>query len=103
MTTSAAKANRTADIVDRLETEIARLRTAEINASAEAVRLRSYNEGLAVINRRLEAENEKLRALLSHADDVVIWEHTSARYGFQEEIEEALGISDEQGGTDGKL
>lgn len=33
-----------------------------------------------------------LRELLRHADDVVIWEHTPARSGFQEEIEEALGI-----------
>jgi hypothetical protein len=38
-----------------------------------------------------------LRKLLKHADDVVIWEHTPARSGFQEEIEEALGIGvDEQ-------
>lgn len=39
-------------------------------------------------------EIERLRALLRHADDVVIWEHTPARSGFQEEIESALGISD---------
>lgn len=37
-------------------------------------------------------EIERLRELLKHADDVVIWEHTPARSGFQEEIEEAIGI-----------
>jgi hypothetical protein len=41
---------------------------------------------------RKDAEIERLRALLQHADDVVIWEHTPARAGFQEEIEAALGI-----------
>lgn len=40
----------------------------------------------------MAAEIEQLRALLKHADDVVIWEHTPARSGFQEEIEAALGI-----------
>lgn len=37
-------------------------------------------------------EIERLRSLLRDADDVVIWEHTKARAGFQEEIEAALGI-----------
>lgn len=37
-------------------------------------------------------EIKVLRSLLKHADDVVIWEHTPARAGFQEEIEAALGI-----------
>lgn len=45
--------------------------------------------------KRLRAENTKLRCLLKHADDVVIWEHTYARSGFQEEIEEVLGIGGE--------
>jgi hypothetical protein len=42
---------------------------------------------------RLRKERERLRELLAHADKVVIWEHTPARSGFQEEIEEVLGIS----------
>lgn len=33
-----------------------------------------------------------LKELLHHADEKVIWEHTQARSGFQEEIEAALGI-----------
>ena len=37
-------------------------------------------------------EIERLRFLLKDADKVVIWEHTAARQGFQEEIEAALGI-----------
>lgn len=42
--------------------------------------------------RDAAAEIERLRELLRHADDVVIWEHTPVRSGFQEEIEDALGI-----------
>lgn len=48
--------------------------------------------------REARAEIERLLALLKHADDVVIWEHTPARSGFQEEIEAALGIGSEQEG-----
>ena len=43
---------------------------------------------------KLREEKERLLALLKHADAVVIWEHTPARSGFQEEIEAALGIVD---------
>lgn len=48
-----------------------------------------------------EAEIGRLRALLKHADDVVIWEHTPARAGFQEEIEAELGIGEQKGRADG--
>lgn len=60
--------------------------------------LRSYQHATNVrgevrqMAQRAADEIERLRALLRHADDVVIWEHTSARSGFQEEIEMALGI-----------
>lgn len=50
---------------------------------------------LAEIERK-DAEIAKLHRLLRHADNVVIWEHTTARSGFQEEIEEVLGIGHEQ-------
>ena len=62
------------------------------SAAAEIERLQeAKRRALHVADERSE-ENVALRALLKHADDVVIWEHTPARSGFQEEIEVALGI-----------
>jgi hypothetical protein len=43
-----------------------------------------------------QRENAKLRELLKHADDVTMWEGGFARAGFQEEIEAALGIVDNE-------
>lgn len=48
----------------------------------------TMSEAVNVWNNR----QERLRDLLRDADKVVIWEHTPARAGFQEEIEDALGI-----------
>jgi hypothetical protein len=50
------------------------------------------NEELAAIIERTADKVERLRDLLRHADAMVIWELTGTRPGFQEEIEEALGI-----------
>lgn len=72
--------------------EIERQRTLLADRDGEINRLLKYNQGLSSNQTQMETEIERLRALLRHADDVVIWEHTSARSGFQEEIEMALGI-----------
>ncbi len=58
----------------------------------EVIRLRRDGLDCQVIMDGQQAEIVRLCALLRHADDVVIWEHTLARAGFQEEIEDALGI-----------
>lgn len=49
-----------------------------------------YSASETAIFDAAAAELEKLYELLRHADNVVMWEHTSARRGFQEEIEVAL-------------
>jgi len=40
----------------------------------------------------LVEENNKLRGLLTEADKLTIWEMTSVPEGFQERVEEALGL-----------
>lgn len=71
------------DIVERLRFDAARCEV-------------TFSKGVASNIEAAAGEIERLRALLKHADDVVIWEHTPARTGFQEEIEDALGIANEQ-------
>lgn len=116
--------NRAADEIERLRSERHELRECvDVEQQAHQATMKRLYESIVEIERlrasaeqddrlrvvcltlrdearqeakRLHAEIERLRALLRHADDVVIWEHTTARSGFQEEIESALGIGDEQ-------
>ena len=69
-------------------------RAADVTAEIESLRME--RSGWRHRAKLLFEDTERLKALLKHADDVVIWEHTPARAGFQEEIETALGIGDQQ-------
>ena len=53
----------------------------------------SYEATAEAQIERLHDEIEKLKELLRHADNVMVWEEwPGLRHGFQEEIEAALGI-----------
>lgn len=73
-------------------TDVALRKLVEGDLNLHASGNEMYSDAERIVLIAAADEISRLKELLKHADDVVIWEHTPARPGFQEEIEEALGI-----------